>query len=80
MTKSIGKAEFIALMALLAALDALSIDSMIPALGLIGDDLQATGNAPQLVVTIFFAGMAAGQLFCGPLSDSIGRKKTWHLI
>lgn len=80
MSKPIGKAEFIALMALLAALDALSIDSMIPALGLIGQDLGATGNAPQLVVSVFFAGMASGQLFAGPMSDSLGRKLTIYIF
>lgn len=80
MSKPIGKAEFIALMALLAALDALSIDSMIPALGLIGQDLGATGNAPQLVVSVFFGGMAAGQLFAGPMSDSLGRKLTIYIF
>ncbi len=67
-------------MALLAALDALSIDSMLPALGLIGQELGAAGNATQLVVSLFFVGMAVGQLFAGPLSDSFGRKPTIYFF
>ena len=71
-----GTAEFVALMAFLSALDAFSTDSMLPALGAIGAELGASGNAPQHVVSTFFLGMAAGQLVCGPLSDSYGRKRT----
>jgi DHA1 family bicyclomycin/chloramphenicol resistance-like MFS transporter len=69
-----GVVEFVALMALLAALDALSIDSMLPALPAMGAELGASGNEPQLVVSALFLGMAAGQLVCGPVSDSFGRK------
>lgn len=68
--------EFIAMMALMMSLVAMSIDAMLPALADIGADLGApTANADQLVVTMIFAGLAAGQLFYGPLSDSIGRKR-----
>lgn len=74
MPKSIGRREFIALMAMLTALDALSIDSMLPALGLIGEALGADGNTVQLVIALFIAGMATGQLFAGPLADAFGRK------
>ena len=67
--------EFIPLMGLLTALDALSIDAMIPALSQIGHDLHvASANDAQLVVASMFAGMTFGQIFGGPLSDSIGRK------
>jgi DHA1 family bicyclomycin/chloramphenicol resistance-like MFS transporter len=67
--------EFVVLMALLVSLVALSIDSMLPALPEIGRDLGAGDpNAPQLVLTAFFGGLACGQIFWGPLSDSVGRK------
>lgn len=68
-------AEFVALMATLMSLVALSIDAMLPALGEIGRDLQAPrANDVQLVVALIFAGMSVGQLAYGPLSDSVGRK------
>ncbi|PZP38468.1 MAG: Bcr/CflA family drug resistance efflux transporter [Pseudomonas fluorescens] len=74
-TKQVGPREFIALIALLMSIAAMSIDAMLPALGHIGTDLGATNpNQPQLVVTCIFLGMAIGQLICGPLSDAIGRK------
>lgn len=68
--------EFVALMALMTSLVAMSTDTMLPALAQIGADLGVQrANANQLVVTILFFGLAAGQLFYGPLSDSIGRKR-----
>ena len=67
--------EFIALMALMMSLVALSIDSMLPALPNIGADLGVTGeNETQHVLSALFAGLSVGQLFYGPISDSIGRR------
>lgn len=57
------------------ALTALSIDAMLPALAQIGADLQVeSANDRQLVISTIFFGLAIGQLFFGPLSDSTGRK------
>jgi len=69
--------EFIALMALLTSLVALSIDAMLPALNQIGSDLNS--QSPQqtyLVISLFFGGMALGQIFFGPFSDARGRRLT----
>jgi DHA1 family bicyclomycin/chloramphenicol resistance-like MFS transporter len=67
--------EFVALMALLTSLVALSIDAMLPALPDIGAGLRvARANDTQLVVSLLFAGLAIGQLIYGPVSDSIGRR------
>ncbi len=67
-------------MAVLISLVALSIDAMLPALPEIGRDLGTTDpNQPQLVLTALFIGLSIGQLFYGPLSDSIGRKPAVYL-
>lgn len=64
-------------MALLTSLVALSIDAMLPALSIIGTELNSS-SAQQtfLVVSLFFAGMAVGQLFFGPFADARGRRLT----
>ena len=71
----LGFVEFISIMALMIALTALSIDAMLPALTEIGLDLGVrNANDTQLVISVIFLGTAMGQLVCGPLSDSYGRK------
>ncbi|WP_010138619.1 multidrug effflux MFS transporter [Oceanicola sp. S124] len=68
-------AEFVALMAVLMATVAFSIDSMLPALPDIGRELAGgVANDAQLVLSAFMVGMGVGTLFTGPLSDSFGRK------
>ena len=67
--------EFVALVALTTSLVALSIDTMLPALGQIAIDLRlADPNDRQLVLIAFFGGLSVGQLVCGPVSDATGRK------
>jgi len=61
-------------MAVLTALEALSIDAMLPALGDIGRSLNAPGNQPQLVIGAIFLGGALGQFVSGALSDTFGRR------
>ncbi|MBU2978390.1 multidrug effflux MFS transporter [Alteromonas sp. C1M14] len=74
---TLGLAEFVALMALMTSLVALSIDAMLPALMQIGEALNAQdAHEAHLIVSIFFAGMAIGQLFFGPYSDARGRRET----
>jgi DHA1 family bicyclomycin/chloramphenicol resistance-like MFS transporter len=71
--------EFVALMAMLSATIAFSIDAMLPALPEIGRELSpGAPNAAQLVIVAFVFGMGLGTLFAGPLSDALGRK--WVMI
>ena len=74
-TKRLAQGEFIALMAMVAATVAFSIDAMLPALPEMGAQLSSDNlNRAQLIVTSFVLGMGVGTLFTGPLSDAYGRK------
>lgn len=67
--------EFTLLTALLMSVVAISIDALLPALGILGNELGVTHpNQVQLVIGCIFGGMALGQLIAGPLSDAMGRK------
>ncbi|WP_341216212.1 multidrug effflux MFS transporter [uncultured Wocania sp.] len=69
------KFEFVALMASLMSIVALSIDALLPALPEIGSALGVTNPSNnQLLITMIFLGLGFGQLLFGPLSDSFGRK------
>jgi MFS transporter, DHA1 family, multidrug resistance protein len=73
--KELGFVEFVCLIALMMALNALAIDSMLPALPHIGADLGvANENSRQWVVTAYLLGFGGAQLFYGPLADRFGRK------
>ena len=74
--RPLGPTEFIALIAMLFATIAFSIDAMLPALPEIAAELTpAAPNAAQLIITAFVLGMGIGTLFAGPLSDSFGRRR-----
>jgi MFS transporter, DHA1 family, multidrug resistance protein len=70
-----GKVEFIALMALLMALNALAIDIMLPGLQEIGASLGVENeNHRQYVISAYLIGFACAQLLYGPVSDRFGRR------
>jgi DHA1 family bicyclomycin/chloramphenicol resistance-like MFS transporter len=70
-----GEREFVAMMALLQALQALAIDAMLPALGVMSWELGATSdNQRQLVVGVFLICSGLGSLFPGALADRFGRR------
>lgn len=72
---NLGMAEFVAMCASLAAVAAMSIDIILPALPAIGRTFGvADENSRQLVVLVFAVVFALSQLFYGPLSDRFGRK------
>lgn len=73
--KSLAIAEFVALMAMMTSIIALTTDMILPALGIIGQDLKVENlNDTQLMISSIFLGLAAGQILAGPISDSFGRK------
>ncbi|MEM7326430.1 MAG: multidrug effflux MFS transporter [Actinomycetota bacterium] len=72
----VGPNELLVLISAIMALMALGIDLMLPAF----DDIRAAydlgegSNRTGQVITVFFLGLAAAQLFYGPLADRFGRK------
>jgi len=78
--KQRSKIEFIALMASLMSIVALSIDALLPALEQIGISIgihNTTDN--QLLVTMMCLGLGFGQLIFGPSFDSLGRKPVIYM-
>ena len=72
---AMNKREFIAMMAAMMALNALAIDSMLPALPDIVRDLGVTNpNDRQLIVAAYLFMNGVGALFMGPLADRFGRR------
>lgn len=67
--------EFVAMMALLMSLMALSIDAMLPAMADIARAVTPDApNLAQLVIPAFLLGVGIGTVTLGPLSDATGRK------
>ncbi|HEH8252738.1 TPA: multidrug effflux MFS transporter [Staphylococcus aureus] len=66
---------FIIILGSLTAIGALSIDMFLPGLPDIRQDFQTTTSNAQLTLSMFMIGLAFGNLFAGPISDSTGRKK-----
>ena len=72
-TRSAGQP--ILLLGSLSALAALSLDLYVPGLPAMAADLNTTASATQLTLTACLIGLALGQLFVGPLSDTRGRRR-----
>ena len=66
--------RFILLLGLLDAFGPLGIDMYLPAFPRIEQDLHVPAGGMQLTLSLFLAGLALGQLVCGPISDRVGRR------
>ncbi|MFM6933030.1 MAG: multidrug effflux MFS transporter [Novosphingobium sp.] len=72
---AISERELVIMLALLQALHAFAVDAMLPALGLISNELNVTDpNKRQLVIGMFLLGLGLGSLIPGSLADRFGRK------
>ncbi|NDV67104.1 multidrug effflux MFS transporter [Bacteroides sp. 224] len=65
----------IIILALLTALEPLSIDLYLPGFIQIAETLNTTTANVQISLSTFLGGFAIGQLLWGPLADKFGRKK-----
>ena len=70
---------FVCLVAGLMSVVALSIDSILPAMGYVRHKFDVPPEDGHWILTTLFFGLAIGQLFFGPLSDTIGRKTTIYV-
>ena len=67
--------EFVALMAAVMALNALAIDSMLPAFPAIANSFKLVDpNRVQFLISSYLLFNALGSLIAGPLSDRFGRR------
>ena len=72
----LGFKEFVAMMAAIMAMNALSIDPMLPSLPDIAKSLKiAAVTDRHWIITLYFVGLGVGSLFYGSLSDRYGRKR-----
>lgn len=77
----LGKRQFVAMIAAIMAMGALGIDLMLP----VFDELRAhfgldAGSTDVAqIVTMYFLGMAVGQVFYGPFADRFGRKPVLYV-
>ncbi len=78
----IGEKELTWMMALTMALNAMALDTMLPAFPNMQADFRLLGNDVQYIVGVYLVGMGVGSLFYGPLSDRYGRKyiMLWAII
>ncbi|NNB88826.1 multidrug effflux MFS transporter [Corallococcus exiguus] len=78
-SRSTEGAGLIILLGVLIGFGPLSIDMYLPAFPAIGESLRATAGEVERTLAAFFAGLAVGQLFSGPVSDRFGRTKPLYV-
>ena len=73
--RRVGPREVVFLLAGMMAMNALALDTMLPALPSIGADLGVSdANRTQLVIVAYILGFGSSQMLWGPLADRFGRK------
>jgi DHA1 family bicyclomycin/chloramphenicol resistance-like MFS transporter len=70
-----SRRRLIVILGALSAFGPLSMDMYLPGLPQLTRDFGASASSGQLTLTACMLGIAAGQLFTGPLSDASGRRR-----
>ena len=75
--RRLGDREFILFIAMVSAVSALAIDTLLPAFSAMREafNLPEDSTGLSLTITLFFVGSGIGNLVYGPMADSIGRKR-----
>lgn len=71
---TLSERQLVLTLASLAAITPLAIDMYLPSIPSIARDLSTTIPNVEFSVSLYFLGMAMGQLFGGPISDAYGRR------
>ena len=74
MPPGVSRKWLVFILGLLSMLMPLSIDMYLPAMPAIALDFNVSDGMVQLTLSAYIIGFAIGQLFYGPMADSIGRK------
>lgn len=69
------KVRMLLILGSLSALGPASIDGYLPGLPALTDDFGVSTSLAQVTVAVFLVGLGLGQLFAGPLSDVLGRRR-----
>lgn len=67
--------QLVLVLGALGALGPMTIDTYLPALPTLARQLDATDSQAQLTLSAMMLGLGLGQLFFGPLSDAVGRRR-----
>ncbi|MDR1285799.1 MAG: multidrug effflux MFS transporter [Campylobacteraceae bacterium] len=72
--KALTERQLVFTLAALSAITPLAIDMYLPAISSMSKSLDVPESQVAISISIFFLGLAAGQLFGGPISDAYGRR------
>ncbi|MDE2403554.1 MAG: MFS transporter [Sphingomonadales bacterium] len=61
-------------LAAISALGSMAIHMLVPALPALARELHLTAGEAQAAISVYLAGLGAGQLLAGPVTDRIGRR------
>ena len=79
MNQTNGRLKLLLALASLSALGPLSIDFYLPGFPAMSSDLGVPIGTIQMSLAAFFIGISIGQLFYGPWTDRVGRKKPLYI-